>query len=248
MFTTHQVNKHLKTHGITPPPGHYLRGFIQCEDDTFSCVFLRPDDPDPDVDVIVEIIEDSDHDEEEVTEGAGAVEVQLGEQDVSDVVKRLSFSSPSQLQVPKSSPVMQTLEDPNHEEEEISDDAGAVNVQLGKQNESDVVQRLSFSSLSPLQVSQSSPMMQGFSPMDLDQLRKKENISKKLGEIRERELLKTISCLEELSAQIDVVKVSNVPDGNTDIVDCFYNEDTISSDTDNEPSCILLVKLVAQIT
>ena len=48
-FTTHQVNKHLKTHGVSPPPGHFLRGFMQSEDGTFSCVFLRKEDPDPDV-------------------------------------------------------------------------------------------------------------------------------------------------------------------------------------------------------
>ena len=116
-FTTDQVNKHLKTHGISPPPGQYLRGFMLCEDGTFSCLFLRKEDQDPDVDVIVELVEEEegegqDEEPEDVEEPSPDDELQ---EDLEDIVKQLSFSSPSPAKVPVSSPVMHGFTPPNSE-------------------------------------------------------------------------------------------------------------------------------------
>ena len=103
-FTTHQVNKHLKTHGVSPPPGHFLRGFMQSEDGTFNCVFLRKEDPDPDVDVIVELVEEEEP-EDEPQDG------------LEDIVKNLSFSSPSSKVQFSSPSAMYGFTPPNSEKD-----------------------------------------------------------------------------------------------------------------------------------
>ena len=103
-FTTHQVNKHLKTHGVSPPPGHFLRGFMQSEDGTFKCVFLRKEDPDPDVDVIVELVEEEEP-EDEPQDG------------LEDIVKNLSFSSPSSKVQFSSPSAMYGFTPPNSEKD-----------------------------------------------------------------------------------------------------------------------------------
>ena len=103
-FTTHQVNKHLKTHGVSPPPGHFLRGFMQSEDGTFNCVFLRKEDPDPNVDVIVELVEEEEP-EDEPQDG------------LEDIVKNLSFSSPSSKVQFSSPSAMYGFTPPNSEKD-----------------------------------------------------------------------------------------------------------------------------------
>ena len=54
-ITTAGANKHLKTHGVSIPPGKFLRGWNLQEDGKYDAVLLRKDEEDPDCDYHIEL-------------------------------------------------------------------------------------------------------------------------------------------------------------------------------------------------